>query len=178
MFAGPLILKLALLTTLLTGLVLPALLLATLLTGFVLPTLLLLATLLTTLVLLATLIVLVLVIWIWIVHGLSFHFEFPMTESTGGRALRSACHLTHQFRRCRPYLRCFHWPYGRKERVQRTEQIERHSHGQLICLLTSLTFGPSRFRIRIPKFLARGECLRKIACNAAHFQIDARPRER
>ena len=55
MFAGPLILKLALLTTLLTGFVLPALLLATL-TGFVL------ATLLTTLVLLATLLLLVLVI--------------------------------------------------------------------------------------------------------------------
>jgi hypothetical protein len=68
-FAGPLML--ALLATLLTGLVLPALLLATLLTGLVLPTLLLLATLLTTLVLLAALIVLVLVVRIWIVHGLT-----------------------------------------------------------------------------------------------------------
>ena len=52
MFAGPLILKLVLLTTLLTGFVLPALLLTTL-AGFVL------ATLLTTLVLLATLLLLV-----------------------------------------------------------------------------------------------------------------------
>ena len=50
------------LTTLLSGLVLPALLLATL-TGLVL------ATLLTTLVLLAALL-LVLVIWVWIAHKL------------------------------------------------------------------------------------------------------------
>ena len=49
------ILKLALLTTLLTGLVLPALLLTALLTALVLSTLLLLATLLTPLVLLASL---------------------------------------------------------------------------------------------------------------------------
>ena len=52
----------AVLTTLLSGLVLPALLLATL-TGLVL------ATLLTTLVLLAALL-LVLVIWVWIAHKL------------------------------------------------------------------------------------------------------------
>ena len=64
MFAEPLILKLALLTTLLTGFVLPALLLTTL-AGFVL------ATLLTTLVLLATLLLLVLIILVWIAHRLS-----------------------------------------------------------------------------------------------------------
>ena len=50
----------ALLTTLLTGFVLPALLLATL-AGFVLPAL------LTTLILLAALLLLVLIVWVWIV---------------------------------------------------------------------------------------------------------------
>ena len=76
------ILRSALLTTLLTGLVLPALLLTTLLTGLVL------STLLTTLVLLAALLLLVLIVLVWIVHGLFLIVDFH-SESTGGRALRS-----------------------------------------------------------------------------------------
>ena len=72
----------ALLTTLLTGLVLPALLLTTL-AGFIL------ATLLTALILLTALLLLVLIILVWVAHRF-FSLLFISSEgSTGGRGLRS-----------------------------------------------------------------------------------------
>jgi hypothetical protein len=83
---------------LLTGLVLPALLLATLagLATLLLTTLtrFVLATLLTTLVLLAALL-LVLVIWVWIAHGLFPSLLISVVEDQPvHEPFRSSCHLT------------------------------------------------------------------------------------
>ena len=64
-----------------------------------------------------------------------------------------------------------------KRRVQRIQQIERKhgqrsKHGQRIMSFDIIDVGLSRFPDSDPKFLsAKG--LSKIACNAAHFQIDA-----
>ena len=88
------------LVTLLSRLVLLTLLLATL-AGLVLPTLLLatlaglvLATLLTTLVLLAALL-LVLIIWVWIAHGLFPSLLISVVEDQPvHEPFRSSCHLT------------------------------------------------------------------------------------
>jgi len=88
------------LITLLSGLALPALLLTTL-AGLVLPTLLLatlaglvLATLLTALVLLTALL-LVLVIWVWIAHGLFPSLLISVVEDHPvHEPFRSSCHLT------------------------------------------------------------------------------------
>jgi len=76
-----------LLTTLLTGFALPALMLTTL-ARFVL------ATLLTPLVLLAALLLLVLIVWVWIAHRYFLPVDLHVEDQLVATVFVPSCHLT------------------------------------------------------------------------------------